>query len=84
MTFVQVEDELKKIFNKAVQAEKTELILTSKDFFEQMEMKPDYKHCFPMCCKVMMDNFREETDEILYHTKSWQSSTLKIKYILPR
>ena len=49
MTFVQVEDELKKIFNKAVQAGKTELILTSKDFFEQMEIRPDYKHCFPMC-----------------------------------
>ena len=41
MTFVQVEDELKKIFNKAVQAGKTELILTSKDFFEQMEIRPD-------------------------------------------
>ena len=36
-----------------------ELILTSKDLFEQMEIKPDYEHCFPMCCKVMMDNFRE-------------------------
>lgn len=34
MTFVQVEDELKRTFNKAIQAGKTELILTSKDLFE--------------------------------------------------
>lgn len=40
MTFEQVEFELKKIFDKATAAGKTEIILVSKEFFEQMEVKP--------------------------------------------
>lgn len=84
MTFIQVENELKKIFDRATAEGKSEIILVSKEFFEQMEVKPDYRDCIPMCCRVMKNNFREETDEVLYHTKSWQSHTLKIKYKLPR
>lgn len=84
MTFIQVENELKKIFDRATAEGKSEIILVSKEFFEQMELKPDYRDCIPMCCRVMKNNFREETDEVLYHTKSWQSHTLKIKYKLPR
>ena len=84
VTFEQVEAELKKIFDKATAEGKTEITLVSKDFFDQMKVKPKYRDCIPMCCKVMKDNFRAETDEVLYHTKSWQSHTLKIKYKLPR
>ena len=84
MTFEQVELELKKIFDKATEAGKTELILVSKEFFEQMEGKPEYRDCIPMCCKVMKSNIKEGVDEVLYHTTSWQNHTLKIKYKLPR
>lgn len=84
MTFEQVELELKQIFDKATAAGKTELILVSKEFFEQMEVKPEYRDCIPMCCKVMKSNIKEGVDEVLYHTTSWQSHTLKIKYKLPR
>ena len=84
MTFEQVEIELKKIFDKATAEGKTELILVSKEFFEQMEVKPEYRDCIPMCCEVMKSNIKEGGDEVLYHTTSWQSHTLKIKYKLPR
>ena len=58
MTFEQVELELKKIFDKATAAGKTELILVSKEFFEQMEVKPEYRDYIPMCCKVMKSNIQ--------------------------
>ena len=58
MTFEQVELELKKIFDKATAAGKNELVLVSKDFFEQMEVKPEYRDCIPMCCKVMKSNIQ--------------------------
>ena len=41
MTFEQVEAELKKIFDKATAEGKTEITLVSKDFFDQMEVKPE-------------------------------------------
>lgn len=63
---------------------KSEIILVSKDFFEQMEVKPEYRDCIPMCCRVMKNNIKEDVDEVLYHTPSCQSHTLKIKYKLPR
>lgn len=84
MTFEQVELELQRVFDKAIKEGKSELVLVSKDFFEQMEVKPDYRDCIPMCCRVMKDNVKDGIDEVLFHTKSWQSHTLKIKYKLPR
>ena len=63
---------------------KSEIILVSKDFFEQMEVKPEYRDCIPMCCRVRINNIKEGVDEVLYHTPFWQSHTLKIKYKLPR
>lgn len=69
MTFEQVEIELKKIFDKATAEGKNELVLVSKDFFEQMEVKPEYRDCIPMCCKVMKSNIKE-TSIILFSTRS--------------
>lgn len=83
MTFIQVELELQKIFDKAYAEGRKEITLVSKEFFEMMEEKPKYRDCIPMCCKVMKDNIKDG-DQVLYHTPSWQSHTLKIKYKLPR
>lgn len=49
-----------------------------------MEVKPEYRDCIPMCCRVMKNNIKEGVDEVLYHTPYWQSHTLKIKYKIPR
>lgn len=84
MTFEQVENELQKIFDRATKEGKTSIVLVSKDFFEMMEVKPDYRDCIPMCCDVMKKNLNEKTDKVIYHSPSWQSHTLTIEYALPR
>lgn len=61
------------------------LIVVSGDLHSLVGGYPaqDGNHRMPLCCEVMR-RFMGSNDEILYETPSGQSSTLKIKYSLPR
>lgn len=53
--------------------------LKSGDINKALNFVP---HRNPQISQIMWENFHEESDEIIYTTKSGQSSTIEIKYSL--
>jgi len=80
-----------KIREKFLFAEKQQLTfldLYSSKLYEEIRVelnlppKPD--HRMPICCNAMCSFYDKDRDEILTHTPSYQSSTLGIRYKIPR
>ena len=76
---------LKELFEEAEKDRKIEVIFSALNLQHRAEVQfsDNFKNCIPSICNAMR-SAREDNDEVIKDTKSHNSSTYTIKYILPR